>query len=266
MSPPGRKCALITGASAGIGATYAAALAKRDYDLVLVARREERLQSLAAEIRERDGVSVECLRADLADAVGVGAVETRIAEGAFVDLLVNNAGSGSFAPFWELEPERVLQQSDLNATAMLRLAHAALRRQVPARRGALIFVSSLSAYQPSPYSATYGATKAYVNSLAHALREELRGTGVRVQLLCPGFTRTEFQTHASVPAESIPAMAWTSAELVVESSLEALSRDRFLCTPGRFSKALGVVMRAAPAAWARRVAGRLAKPMLTPRS
>lgn len=264
MSP--RRVALITGASAGIGAAYAEALARDGYDLVLVARRAERLEALAQAIREREKVEVGCLPADLSGAAGLRAVEERIERGEFIDLLVNNAGRGSFGVFWDLPRREELEQADLNATSMLRLAHAALSRMVPARRGALIFVSSLSGYQPSPYSATYGATKAFVNSLAHALREELRGTRVRVQLLCPGFTRTEFQSTASVPAEKIPALAWTDAQVVVDASLQALKRDRFLCTPGHFSKTLGVVMRLAPAALARRVAGWVTRPMLPPPS
>ncbi len=261
-----RPVALITGASAGIGAAYAEALARDGHDLILVARRGDRLEALATGLRAREGCRVECFAADLCDETGVRAVEARIDNGAPIHLLVNNAGRGSFGAFWRSDPEGEFQQTLLNAAAVQRLSQAALRRFVPARRGAIIFVSSLSGFQPGPYNATYSATKAFVNAFAHALREELRGSGVRIQLLCPGFTRTEFQQISALPTERIPRFAWTGAEPVVSASLAALRRDRFLCIPGVVSKVLGAVLRVLPPSLACRVAARAARPMLPPPS
>ena len=250
-----KPVALITGASTGIGAAYARTLAREGYDLVLVARDEARLEAVAVPLRERHDSAVECLRADLSRKKGVASVASRISEGAAIDLLINNAGRGSFGRFWTLDAGEEAAQTHLNATAVQRLSHAALGRFVPRRRGAIIFVSSLSGLQPSPYSATYAATKAYVNAFAESLREELRGTGVRIQLLCPGFTRTEFQDRAAVPKELVPRIAWTGVDVVVQDSLHALARDQFRCVPGAFSRGLGGLMRIAPRALTARVMG-----------
>ncbi len=185
-----RRSALVTGASAGIGAAFAEALAREQYDLVLVARRADRLEELAKRLRDARGVAIEVLAADLTDGAGLARVVARVEEGP-PDLLVNNAGHGSFGNFAELDIDREVGEIQLNVVALVRLTRAALPGMIRRGHGAIINVSSMAGFQPMPFNATYGATKAFVNSFTEALHEELRGTGVRVQALCPGFTRTD---------------------------------------------------------------------------
>jgi short-subunit dehydrogenase len=247
-----RRHALVTGASSGIGAAFAEALARRQYDLTLVARRLSRLDELAKSLRESRNVEVDVLAADLTEPGGIDEVLGRI-DASLPDLLVNNAGMGTSGPFAELDPTRELFEVELNVVALLRLTRAVVGSMVERGHGGLINVSSMAAFQPMPYNATYGATKAFVNSLTEALHEELRGTGVRVQALCPGFTRTEFQDVAQVDSSRIPGFAWMQAEAVVEASLEALERGDLVCVPGAGNRALAALQRATPHALGRRV-------------
>src|SRR5262249_10893759 len=151
-------------------------------------------------------------------------VGEQIADDPGLDLLVNNAGFGTTGTFVELDPEREEEEIRLNVIALSRLTRAALPALIARGRGAVINVSSMAAFQPAPHNATYGATKAFVNSFTESLYEEVRGTGVRLQALCPGFTRTEFQNRAGIDASGIPGFAWMSAEAVVDASMAALAR------------------------------------------
>lgn len=245
--------ALVTGASAGLGEAFACALAREGYDLILVARREARLKALADQLSEACDVRVAVHAADLGTPAGLSSTGDRVADCDDLTLLVNNAGLGASGRYWELDAERERLQCDLNTTALAQLSHTALRVMVPRRRGALILVSSLAGFTPAPFTATYAATKAFVNSFAYSLREELRGTGIRLQLLCPGFTRTEFQESAGVDTERLPAFAWMSAEEVVATSLTDLRRRQFLSIPGRRYRAASVAMRVLPDGLAARI-------------
>lgn len=229
---PARRRALVTGASSGIGEAFARRLAADDYDLVLVARRADVLEALAAELKEKRGVAVETLAADLTQDAELSGVEARIRSDAGLELLVNNAGFGSEGRFHELDPAGETRMVRLNVEAVVRLTHAALQGMVERGHGAIVNVSSGVAFVPSPYFATYGATKAFVNSFTEALYEELRGTGVRVQALCPGFTRTGFQATAGVDSSRIPSFLWMEPEQVVEASLDGLRRGTLVCVPG----------------------------------
>jgi hypothetical protein len=175
-----RRRALVTGASAGIGTAFAERLARDGYDLLLVARRRERLEELAKQLRESHRVEVEVLVADLVDAGDLLTVEQRVAARPGLDLLVNNAGFGTAGAFLESDPDREEQEILLNNVALVRLTRAALPRMAERGRGAVVNVSSMAGFLPAPYNATYGATKAFVTSFSEALAEELRGTGVRV--------------------------------------------------------------------------------------
>ena len=246
--------ALVTGASSGIGAAFAQRLARDGYDLVVVARNRERLSALARELRERHGVSVHVLPADLTRATELHSVEREAAHHPF-DLLVNNAGFGSMGRFVTLDPDREEEEVRLNAIALMRLTRAVLPGMLARKRGAIINVSSLAALQPGPNNATYAATKAFVNSFTEAVSEEVRGSGVRVQALCPGFTRTEFQQRAGVDVSRIPSVAWMTAEAVVDASLAALTRGGVVCVPGFGNWLLAAAVGAVPRALVRRLTG-----------
>jgi hypothetical protein len=253
-SQRGRRRALVTGASAGIGEAFARALAAEGYDLVLVARRRDRLEALAKELGERERISAGVEALDLAEEPELA----RLAEAVAAeppDLLVNNAGFGTQGRFAELDPERELEEIRLNVLALVRLTRAALPGMLERGRGAIVNVSSLAGETPGPFSATYSATKAYVTRFSEALAEELRGTGVVVQALLPGFTRTEFQEVAGVDSGRIPSFAWMSAEQVVEASLSALERGDPVCIPGVGNRVLAALTNAAPRGFRNRVLG-----------
>jgi short-subunit dehydrogenase len=256
--------AVVTGASTGLGAAFATALARKQYDLVIVARSRDRLEALAEHMHQRYAITVEVCVADLTHPAELSMVEKRIAEEAALTLLVNNAGFGTTGRFAALDPEREEEEIHLNIVALSRLTRAALPGMIARRQGGIINVSSIAAFLPGPYDATYGATKAFVNSFTEALHEELRGTGVRVQALCPGFTRTEFQQRAGVDTTQIPSFVWMTAEFVVKASLDALRRGTVVCVPGVGYKLLTTLMCLAPRALVRRVAGLLATRVLDP--
>lgn len=250
-----RSTALVTGASSGIGRAFALALAARGHDLVLVARDGERLAELARELEQR-GARTEVLAADLVADDGVERVAGRLADAARpVDLLVNNAGLGTFGRFWELDVEQEQREIRLNVVAVSRLTRAVLPQLVARGSGGVINVSSIAGYQPTPGNATYGATKAFVTSFTQAVHEELRGTGVQCMLLSPGFTRTEFQARAGFDSSSVPDFMWQSAEVVVGHALTAYERGRAACVPGAMNGAAALFTQLAPHALSRRVAG-----------
>ncbi len=252
-----RRLAVVTGASAGIGRAFAERLARDAWDLVLVARRRERLDELAAKLREAHARRVDVLTADLGTSAGVRALEARIADEPTLELLVNNAGFGTSGPFAELDRDADEQEVRVNVVALLRLTHAAIDAFRRRGHGNVINVSSLAGFQPAPYNATYGATKAFVNSFTQAVSEELRGSGVRMQLLCPGFTRTEFQEVAGARTDDLPEFAWMTPEAVVDASLAGLRRGDLIVIPGAGNKVLGAVLRATPSSAVRRLGAAL---------
>ena len=227
--------ALITGASSGIGAAIARRLALGGVDaLVLVARRAERLQELGDELGELYGTDVEVLGADLVNPADRATVEARLAAvDAPVDLLVNNAGLGTSGLFVTLPIDAEENEVLLNVVAPLRLSHAALRAMVKRGHGAVMNISSMATYQPSPGMATYGATKAFVTLFSEALHEELRGTGVSVTAVLPGFTRTEFQENiGDSEFNSAPGFVWMTADAVADAAINATAQGKALCVPG----------------------------------
>ena len=249
-----RPRALITGASSGIGEAFARQLAKRGHDLVLVARRRERMEKLAAEVSEAYGVEAEVIEADLAEDGDVSAVEERVRRGD-IDLLVNDAGFGTRGEFAGLPLARELEELDVNVRALMRLTHAALGPMVERGRGAVINVASTGAFQPVPYMATYAATKAFVLHFSEALHEEVKGKGVTVTCLCPGPVKTDFQQVAGVNERRMPAMAWVSVDAVVESALKAVSARRAIVMPGLLNRVTAGAVRLMPRSLARRIAG-----------
>jgi short-subunit dehydrogenase len=252
-SSTARALAAVTGASAGIGTAFARSLAKRGYDLILIARRRRRLESIAKEIKAEHGVRVEVLAADLTAASGLRAVEEKLGRSRRLELLVNDAGLGDFAPFIESDRERESAEIRLNVLAVVRLCHAALPGMVRRGSGAVINVSSTAAFAPCPGFATYGATKAFLNSFTEALDVELAGSGVRVQALCPGLTHTEIFEHAGADTSSLPELLWMEADEVAEASLDALVGGPVLFVPGLGNRALSTLVRLLPHAAARRI-------------
>lgn len=216
--------ALVTGATAGIGAAFAERLAREGHDLVLVARDEARLHAMAS------ALSVECevIVADLATDEGCAVVEQRLHAG--VDLLVNNAGFGVNGRLLQVPADDELRMFDVNARAVLRLTLAALPGMVERGHGDVVNVSSVAGFVPR---GTYSATKAYATGLSRAVGPELRGTGVRVCAVCPGFTRTEFHDRAGMDVKGIPSWAWLSAERVVDEGLRDLRRGRAVSVPSK---------------------------------
>lgn len=248
--------ALVTGASAGIGRAFAGALAARGDDLVLVARREANLTELASTLRAAHGITSEVLAADLATHDGVARVAARLTDSQQpIDLLVNNAGFGTSGMLWELDVDGEEAEIEVNVVALVRLTHAALAVMVPRNRGGVINVSSVAAYQPTPQGATYGATKAFVSSFTHALHEELRGTDVRMMVLAPGYTRSEFHERAHMDVAALPELLWASAEEVADAGMRAYDRGRSVCVPGPLNAVAAAFSGSLPAGVTRRVAG-----------
>lgn len=231
------RTALVTGASSGIGESFARVLAARGTDLVIVARRTGLLDGLARELVERYRVAVEVLAADLTDLAQRAEVEGRLRADP-VELLVNNAGHGGFGAFAETPLNDHLAQVELNVTALVRLTHAALPGMVERRRGGVLNVASMSGFAPSPGSATYGATKAYVASFSESLHSEVAGKGVHVTALCPGFTRTEDDVPSNI--------LWLRRDDVARAGLDAVSAGRALCIPGVQYKAAFPALRLVP--------------------
>jgi uncharacterized protein len=251
-----RPVALITGASVGIGEQFARQLAERGHDLVLVARDQARLEALAKAIDGDGGAHAEVFPADLTDAAQLASVEARVAT---VDVLVNNAGFGSFGSFHTLAVDTETREINLNVIALVRLTHAAASAMAERGRGGILNVSSLAGFQPGPTNATYSATKAFVTSFTQAVHEELKGTGVSVTVLCPGFTRTEFQERANAPAGDVPGFMWQEAPEVARAGLDGLAKNRAVVIPGTANKVLGNLSAVTPHAITRRLGAAVLK-------
>jgi short-subunit dehydrogenase len=245
--PPVRPVAAITGASAGIGATFARALAARGSDLLLIARRTERLEALAAELAERHGTKSEIITADLNVDADLERVAVRLQAESRLDLLVNNAGFGVKGIFATSEYAGQEAMHKLHVMATLRLTHAALQGMVARRAGAVINVASVAGFLTSPGAVSYGASKSWINTFTEGIWMELRGLGspVRVQALCPGFTYSEFHDVAGMDRSKLaPKAWWCTAEQVVAESLAGLERDRIFVIPGfRYRMLVGLVGR-----------------------
>lgn len=248
--------AMVTGASSGIGEAFARQLAAAGSDLVLVARRKDRLETLAAEISSTWSRRVEVLAADLVDPVDLARVEARLREGdPPVDLLVNNAGVGSHGRFAGLSIDSEERLIRLNVLAPVRLTSAAIVGMVARGTGAVVNISSISGEQPIPTVATYAATKAYLTSFSESLHGELRGQGVTVTAVLPGFTRSEFHDHANMSRSAIPRFAWLTSDEVARAALDAAKRGRAVCIPRASYRVLVTLSRHAPRGLVRRVAG-----------
>jgi hypothetical protein len=248
--------ALITGASSGIGRELARAFARRDHDLILTARSEDRLVALAEELRAAHEREVAVLPADLAAPEGAEALLVRIAEeGHEVDVLVNNAGVARHGRFDRIPGEEDLGQLRLNALAPTRLAKALLPGMVARGEGGVLNVASTAAFQPGPGMAVYYASKAYLLHLSEALAEELRGTGVTVTALCPGPTETAFQDRAGMDGSRLERTRalYMDAATVAERGVRAFQRGQRVYVPGTLNRLGTLAPRLLPRAWVARI-------------
>lgn len=235
--------ALVTGASSGIGKAYAQSLARQGYDLILVARRRELLESLGEELGSRYGIEADVLTADLTRDEEVIRVAEQIEAAADLSMLVNNAGFAVETLFAESDIERQLDMVRIHDMAAMRLTRAALPGMLARRRGYIVNLSSMGGFFPFPGNAIYNASKAFLVTFTETLQLELAGTGVHVQVLCPGFTHTGFHAAENLDVSDIPAGMWMNADEVVEESLRALQRGKVVFIPGSRNRMLALFFK-----------------------
>jgi short-subunit dehydrogenase len=250
--------ALVTGASAGIGLEIARLLAEDGLDLILVARRKERLDQLAAELIESHGIRARVFDEDLSDRHACFRIESRLRQrGAIPDVLVNNAGFGARGRHVELGLERQISMLDVNVVALTLLTRLLLPHMLERGRGTILNVASTAAFQPGPNMAVYYASKAYVVSYSEALAEELRGSKVTVSCLCPGPTETEFREVAGMGDSLLFRLGTMDASRVARTGVSAMRRKKSLAIPGLVNRAGVVATRLAPRLLVRRIVARL---------
>jgi len=250
------RSALVTGASSGIGTSFARRLAADGCHLVLVARRTDRLDRLAGELHKQHDVTVEVLPADLGSAAGLAAVRARLTAGDPVELLVNNAARSARGTLAELTPETIDAQLSLNVTALAQLTRAAVTGMLDRGYGGILNVSSMASLTASPGSAVYGATKAFVTSLTESLHAELAATDIHVTALLPGFTHTEFHAANDVEISYLPDIAWLDPDTVARAGLDAVAAGRPLAVPGAQYKLAASTVQLAPRSLLRALARR----------
>ena len=252
--------ALITGASSGLGEEFARQLARENYDLVLTARREERLKAVAAEAIKLGSSKVEVIASDLGQRGAAQELYREVsARGLSIECLVNNAGFGTHGIFHKLPLEREVDEIDLNITALVSLTRLFIDGMVTRRRGTIINVASTAAFQPVPYMATYAATKAFVLNFSEAVAFEVKPSGVTVMALCPGPTRTEFQGAAGVDTSSFPSFAYMDAKTVVAQALASAKRGKAMRINGIMNQVMAQSTRLSPRSVNARIAGAMFK-------
>jgi uncharacterized protein len=238
--------ALITGASSGIGEQFAYALAREGWALALTARRQDRLEAVAAQALRMGAPAASIFPADLGQRPAPEQLyRSVVSSGLRIDMLINNAGFGTRGRFDRLPLARELEELDLNISALVALTRLSVSDMVAAGRGTIINVASAAGFQPVPYMATYAATKAFVVSFSQALHYELENTGVGVMALCPGATRTEFQEVAR-NGDTVPNFMYMDAETVVAQALKAARKNRPMRINGAMNNVMTEVQRAVP--------------------
>lgn len=256
-----RKLAVITGASSGIGAMFARKLAARGYDLLLVARREDRLRSLATELSETYHVSGDVLAADLAVEADREKIAASIRSAPNLSLLVNNAGFGTLGFFFDADLEGQLMMHQVHVLATVHLTHAALENLVPRGEGGVINVSSVAGFGQTAGSVSYCATKGWMNDFTAGLYAELevQESPVKVQALCPGFTLSEFHDTLGMDRSPIPQSLWMTADFVVTESLRGFDQGKLFVIPGWRYKLLVMFMKSLPGWMMRKMSARGAR-------
>lgn len=231
MAQERKGTALVTGASSGIGAVYAHRLAKRGYDLILVARNADRLSQLASRLTTETGRTIETLAADLGNKADLARIEDVLKTDASITLLVNNAGVGGTAPLLSSDVDKMQDMIDLNVTALTRLTYAAVPGFVARGGGAIINIASIVAIAPEVLNGVYGGSKAFVLAFSQSLKHELADKNIRIQAVLPGATATEFWGIAGTPVEHLPTEIVMSAEDMVDASLVGFDQGEFATIP-----------------------------------
>jgi short-subunit dehydrogenase len=258
MSSGEEKWALLTGASGGIGLEIARLLAQDGYSLILVARNELGLRKISDEFQSRYKVKCSVVAADLSDRSQVDEVGQRIlSQGIVPEILVNNAGFGSFGEFAKLPLKTELQMVDLNISALVQLTHLFLPTMLKAKRGRILNVASTAAFQPGPYMSTYYATKAFVLSFSEALSEELRHSGVTVTTLCPGPTVSNFQKAAGMELSGLKRLKFETSEQVARIGVRALAKGQRIAVSGCVNRLMVFFVPYIPRAWLTRAIAKI---------
>jgi short-subunit dehydrogenase len=229
------KSAIVTGASSGIGEAYARLLASLGYDLIIIARRKDRLETIAAEVEKAYGIAVSVMQCDLCNDKDISVVEEKIRNTDNLSVLINNAGFGTLGTFADVDLGKSLRMIDLHVIAPVRLVKASLPGMLARREGAIVNVASASPFLPVSGNVMYNGTKSFLIAFSESLQIEVKDAGIRVQALCPGFTRTGFHSveeYKNVDFSTIPAFLWTSADKVVELSWKALGKRKVVFIPG----------------------------------
>jgi hypothetical protein len=224
---PGK--AFITGASSGIGLSYAKQLAQYGFDLVLLARRKDRLQAIADELESRNSIRCAIIQADLSESSDIRKAADYISQIDDLDILVNNAGFATLGYFADVPIEQSIRMLNVHITATMQFTHAAIKGMLKRKRGAIINVSSMGAFILSPGNVVYDATKSFLNTFSENLKLDVQDMGIRIQALCPGFTRTEFHEvgdFKNYDRSAVPDHLWMSPDEVVSLSLKALGKDK----------------------------------------
>lgn len=252
--------ALITGSSAGIGRSFAEALARRGYDLILVARSTARIEALGRELSEKHRIRAEAWTADLSSDAGREDVAARIAALPRLDLLVNNAGFATTGKLVKIPLDPQMEMLRLHVLAPMRLCTAALPRMIEQGAGGIINVSSIAGFLYGPGNLNYSASKAYLTSFSLGLQTEVGAAGIRVQALCPGFTHTEIHDEMPHVKKQIPAWLWMNSDRVAEISLHQLEANGpVICVPGKRNRLMRRLLSLVPHALRRRLAVRKRK-------
>lgn len=250
MNPTGEPLtgfALITGATAGLGASFARRLAAENRDLVLVARDQDRLAATATELRERYPITVEVLAADLSTDAGRAAVAARIGQsGSPVDTLINNAGVGLYRAFGKAPLADERRMLELNVTAVLELTHAAVNAMAPRGHGEIINISSVAGFLPRGAAASYAASKAWVTSFTEGVALLNRASGIRITAICPGFTRTEFHARAQADMSGTPSFLWLNADRVVADGLADARAGKVISVPSKRYRTILALVKLLP--------------------
>ena len=237
MTTQSKGTALITGASSGMGAVYADRLARRGYDLIIVARNRGKLDQLATRLTNETKRSVEVLPADLNDKEDLARVEATLKNDASITLLVNNAGIGTFAPLLNSDVNKMEEMISLNVSALTRLTYAAVPGFVARGTGTIINISSIVAISPEMLNGVYGGSKAYVLAFSHSLQHELAPKGIRVQAVLPGVTATDFWDAGGLPVHNLPSELVMTTENLVDAALSGLDQGELVTIPALPDKA-----------------------------